>query len=198
MDKLLRNKTAIFLFVAPALILFTLVLFIPICISIYYSLCSYAIETRAYTFVGLKNYVALFKDPIMLTALKNSLFFLVFSCVSQLIMGLILAGLLALKEVISGIYVLRVINLTKEISGAKIVGKISTFFLDITVLLILLFPEMPQWIPIVLSILCFLSMLLSFYWYVSTFSARIKAEKAKQREDDNEERTADDQSAQRV
>ena len=89
---------------------------------------------------------------------------------------LILAGLLALKEVISGIYVLRVINLTKEISGAKIVGKISTFFLDITVLLILLFPEMPQWIPIVLSILCFLSMLLSFYWYVSTFSARIKAE----------------------
>ena len=94
MDKLLRNKTAIFLFVAPALILFTLVLFIPICISIYYSLCSYAIETRAYTFVGLKNYVALFKDPIMLTALKNSLFFLVFSCVSQLIMGLILAGLL--------------------------------------------------------------------------------------------------------
>ncbi len=94
MDKLLKNKVAIILFVAPALILFTVVLFIPICISVYYSFCDYAIETRAYTFIGLKNYVSLAKDPVMRTALKNSLFFLVFSCVSQLIMGLLLAGLL--------------------------------------------------------------------------------------------------------
>ena len=94
MDKLLKNKTAIVLFAGPALILFTAVLFIPICISVYYSFCTYAIETRGYTFVGLKNYMDMLKDPIMLTALKNSLFFLVFSCVSQLIMGLFLAGLL--------------------------------------------------------------------------------------------------------
>ena len=93
MDKLLKNKTAIILFAGPALLLFTAVLFVPICISIYYSFCSYAIETRAYTFVGLKNYTDMLKDPIMLSALKNSLFFLVFSCVSQLIMGMILAGL---------------------------------------------------------------------------------------------------------
>ena len=96
---------------------------------------------------------------------------------------LILAGLLALKEIISGIYVLRVINLTKEISGAKIVGKISTFFLDITVLLILLVPDMPRWILTVLCIFCGLTMLVSFYWYVSTFSATIKEEKAKRREE---------------
>lgn len=94
MDKLLKNKVAIFVFVAPALILFTVVLFIPICISVYYSLCEYSTATRAYTFIGLKNYTDLWKDPIMRTALKNSLFFLVFSCVSQLIMGLLLAGLL--------------------------------------------------------------------------------------------------------
>lgn len=94
MDKLLKNKVAIFIFVAPALILFTLVLFIPICISVYYSLCEYTTSTRAYTFIGLKNYVDLWKDPIMRTALKNSLFFLLFSCISQLIMGLLLAGLL--------------------------------------------------------------------------------------------------------
>lgn len=94
MDKLLKNKKAIIFFVAPAVILFTLVLFVPICISVYYSLCKYQIETRSYSFIGLKNFTDLAKDPVMKTALKNSIFFLIFSCVSQLIMGLILAGLL--------------------------------------------------------------------------------------------------------
>lgn len=94
MDKLLKNKVAIFIFAAPALILFTLVLFVPICISVYYSFCEYITSSRTYNFVGFQNYIDLFHDPVMRTALKNSLFFLVFSCVSQLIMGLLLAGLL--------------------------------------------------------------------------------------------------------
>ncbi len=94
MDKLLRNKVAVVLFVAPALILFTAVLFIPIVTSFYYALCDYSKVTRSYTFVGLKNFRNLLKDPTMFIALKNSLFFLVFSCISQLIMGLLLAGLL--------------------------------------------------------------------------------------------------------
>ena len=94
MDKLFRNKLAIFIFAAPALILFTVVLFIPICTSVYYSFCEYVSTTRTYDFIGLKNYKDLLKDPIMKTAFKNSMFFLVFSCVSQLIGGLVLAGLL--------------------------------------------------------------------------------------------------------
>jgi raffinose/stachyose/melibiose transport system permease protein len=36
----------------------------------------------------------MFKDDTMVYAMKNSIFFLIFSCISQLIMGLILAGLL--------------------------------------------------------------------------------------------------------
>ncbi len=94
MDKLLRNKVAIVIFVAPALILFTAVLFIPIGTSFYYALCDYSKVTRSYTFVGLKNFKNLMHDEIMFRALKNSLFFLLFSCISQLIMGLLLAGLL--------------------------------------------------------------------------------------------------------
>ena len=94
MNRIFRNKLAIFLFAGPALILFTIVLFIPICMSIYYAFCEYSTSTRAYTFVGFRNFVDLALDPVMWTAIKNSLFFLVFSCVSQLIMGLLLAGLL--------------------------------------------------------------------------------------------------------
>ena len=93
MDKLLRNKKAIVLFVGPGLILFTLVLFIPICQSIYYSFCDYNALT-APEWVGLANYKALLSDKTMKIALKNSIFFLVFSCVSQLVLGLILAAML--------------------------------------------------------------------------------------------------------
>ena len=93
MDKLLRNKKAIIIFLTPALLLFTVVLFVPICQSIYYSFFEYKGLT-APEFIGLENYKNLVKDKSMVFALKNSLFFLIFSCVSQLVMGLFLAALL--------------------------------------------------------------------------------------------------------
>ena len=93
MEKLLRDKKAIAVFVLPAFILFTLILFVPICQSVYYSFCDYDALTSP-KFVGLKNYQNLIVDDTMKIAVKNSLFFLIYSCVTQLVMGLILAGLL--------------------------------------------------------------------------------------------------------
>lgn len=94
MDKLLRDKKAICLFLAPGIILFTLVLFIPICQSIYYSLCDWDALSKP-EFIGFGNYVKLFtKDTTMQIALKNSIFFMIFSVVSQLVVGLFLAALL--------------------------------------------------------------------------------------------------------
>lgn len=94
MDKLLRNKKAIVIFIAPALILFTLVLFVPILQVIYYSLCEYSALTKP-EFIGFENYIELFTDDeTMLTALKNSFFFMIFSVISQQIVGLLLAVLL--------------------------------------------------------------------------------------------------------
>lgn len=94
MDKLLRDKKAIIVFVAPALILFTFILFIPICQSIYFSFCDYNALTKP-EFIGFENYRLLFTaDKTMWIALKNSMFFLIYSVVTQLIAGLILAALL--------------------------------------------------------------------------------------------------------
>jgi len=94
MDKLLRDKKAIILFIAPAFILFTAVLFVPICKAVYYSFCNYK-TNYPIEFCGLDNYVKLFtKDKVIKIALRNSIFFMIFSCVSQLILGLILAALL--------------------------------------------------------------------------------------------------------
>ncbi len=94
MDKLLRNKKAIVIFIAPAFILFTLVLFVPIIQVVYYSLCNYESLTKP-QFTGFDNYIKLFRDDqTMRIALKNSFFFMIFSVVSQQIVGILLAVLL--------------------------------------------------------------------------------------------------------
>ncbi len=95
MNKILRNKVAIVLFLAPGLIVFTLILFIPICKAVYYSLCDWNSLTGA-EFIGFDNYIKLFtRDDIMMTALKNSIFFMIFSSITQQILGLILAAVLS-------------------------------------------------------------------------------------------------------
>ncbi|WP_312372581.1 carbohydrate ABC transporter permease [Lachnoclostridium sp.] len=94
MDKIFRNKLAIILFITPALLLFTAILLIPICQTFYYSLCDWNALTSP-KFVAFDNFKRLFvKDKIMRTALKNSLFFMLFSAITQQILGLILAGIL--------------------------------------------------------------------------------------------------------
>jgi raffinose/stachyose/melibiose transport system permease protein len=94
LDKIFRNKLAIILFITPALLLFTAILLIPICQTFYYSLCDWNTITSP-KFVAFDNFKRLFvKDKIMRTALKNSLFFMFFSAITQQILGLILAGIL--------------------------------------------------------------------------------------------------------
>ena len=91
MDKMLRNKKAIVLFVGPAFILFTVVLLIPIIQMLYYSLCDYN-ALKEPVFIGLENFKELFfEDKTMRIALKNSLFFMLFSAVTQQILGVLLA-----------------------------------------------------------------------------------------------------------
>lgn len=95
MGKIWKDKRAILLFIMPAMLLFTLVLFIPILQVFYYSFTEYNALTRP-KFVGFSNYVELFSgDRTMGIALKNSLFFMVFSAVTQQIIGLALAVVLS-------------------------------------------------------------------------------------------------------
>lgn len=94
MDKILRDKKAIIIFVAPALALFVVVLIIPMFQMIYYSLCNYAALTPP-EFIGFENYKKLFfKDSTFRIALKNSIFFMIFSAITQQIVGLLLAVML--------------------------------------------------------------------------------------------------------
>jgi len=67
---------------------------VPIGQAFYYSLCDWDALTEP-KFVGFDNFIKLFtKDATMKTAVKNSLFFMIFSIVTQQITGLLLAALL--------------------------------------------------------------------------------------------------------
>ena len=89
------KKSAIAVFVLPSLVLFTAILLIPIIQMFYYSLCDY-MNMKKPVFIGLQNYISLFKeDEIMRMALKNSIFFTIFSAVTQHIFGMLLAVLLS-------------------------------------------------------------------------------------------------------
>jgi multiple sugar transport system permease protein len=73
-----KNKETLtaMVFISPwivGLILFTL---IPICSSLYYSLCEYNVINPP-KFIGLDNYTNLFKDSVFLKALSNTLYMIV-------------------------------------------------------------------------------------------------------------------------
>lgn len=55
MDRMLRNRKAIVFFVAPAFVLFTVVLLIPILQMLYYSLCDYN-ALKEPVFIGLDKF----------------------------------------------------------------------------------------------------------------------------------------------
>lgn len=94
MDKIFRDKKAIILFIAPGIILFTAILLVPICQAFFYSLCDWNALTKP-KFVGFDNYIKLFTDDeTMKTAIKNSVFFTLFSAITQQILGLTLAAVL--------------------------------------------------------------------------------------------------------
>ncbi len=94
MQKILGNKKAYFLFVAPAAVVYLLLAFIPILMSGYYSTLEWS-GIGEKIFVGIQNYADLLEDESFLIAARNSLILAVASIVGQLIPALFFALVLA-------------------------------------------------------------------------------------------------------
>lgn len=99
MNRLYKNKFAIFLFLLPALILFIGIIIVPIFMSSYYSLQKWDGITDM-KFIGIQNYIQLFTDKTLNfpQALLNAVLFAVASVGIQLPLSLTLALLLAKKR----------------------------------------------------------------------------------------------------
>ena len=90
-----RENVVAYTFLGPALLLLLLFLIIPAIMSVYYAFTDYYLltpDTRK--FVGLDNFINLFKDPIFLKSLANTLKFVVWVIPLQIGVALGLALLL--------------------------------------------------------------------------------------------------------
>ncbi|MED4213318.1 sugar ABC transporter permease [Priestia megaterium] len=90
-----RENVVAYTFLGPALLLLLLFLIIPAIMSVYYAFTDYYLltpDTR--NFVGLDNFINLFKDPIFLKSLANTLKFVVWVIPLQIGAALGLALLL--------------------------------------------------------------------------------------------------------
>ncbi len=96
MKKVFSDKKAIMIFVLPAFLLYAVFGLIPIIYNCYISLFSTNLMESG-TFVGLRNYRNLTRDPVFLKALKNNLLMVVGSLIAHLPVALLFANLLAKK-----------------------------------------------------------------------------------------------------
>lgn len=90
MNKYLGNKTALTLFLLPALLIYSVVLIYPVLQTVFRSFYDWdGLSTPE--FAGLSNYIDLFHDPLLITSLKNGGIFALVLVVFQIGLGTILA-----------------------------------------------------------------------------------------------------------
>ena len=91
------KKAWIPIFLAPAVILFLLIYAVPLVMVFATSLCEYKLTSKSITFIGLQNYINLFKDPAFHTAFTNTIVWILIHCILHVAMGCLIALLLYKK-----------------------------------------------------------------------------------------------------
>lgn len=90
-----RQSRTGYLFILPAFVLFLTFFAIPFAESVYYSLTSWNGADPEKTFVGIDNYIRLAQDPKMWESLGRNLAWVVVGTLAPILIGLLLAALLA-------------------------------------------------------------------------------------------------------
>lgn len=123
MEKLLRDKKAIFLFTFPTFLLFTVIVVLPIFFSVYYSTLNWDGFSKG-IFVGFENYKNLFVDNTdgFLQAVVNSLILALISVGIQLPISLLLA--LILSRGIRGERFFRTVYFIPVIISTVVIGQL--------------------------------------------------------------------------
>lgn len=99
MHKSIAPKKHVFiLYLLPGFLLYTFVVVVPIFIAAYYGLFNWS-GGQKMRFVGLKNYIELFKDDIFWLSFRNNILLTVISAVGQIGIGFLFASLLTSKLV---------------------------------------------------------------------------------------------------
>lgn len=96
MKKIMGNKKSIAVFVLPAFLIYAVFVLIPIGYNIYVSFLKTDLMSPS-KFVGLKNYINLFKDKTFLGALRNNILMVIGSLIAHLPLALLFGNILFQK-----------------------------------------------------------------------------------------------------
>jgi len=127
-----KNKKIIWIFLFPTILFISLFLYLPFLASLFNSL--YDIPNIAgigKTFIGLKNYIELFEDPIIIDAIKNTLIMMLLTVVFELGLAIVLALLVDSTKVAQKIY--RTIFFFPVVISATAIGLMFILFYDYNV-----------------------------------------------------------------
>jgi len=91
LDKILRNKKVVpYIFIAPFLLMFSILMLWPIIYSFFLSFHQWS-GIGDITFIGLANYLRLIRDPRFLRSLYNTVYYVAVSVSLQISIGLVVA-----------------------------------------------------------------------------------------------------------
>ncbi|HEX7927532.1 MAG TPA: sugar ABC transporter permease [bacterium] len=85
------------MFIAPAILYILLLIAVPFGLSLYYSVSAYNMTTLSFSFVGMKNFIAITESEIFRRTLFNTFIFTIASNVLALVFGKI-AALMLMRE----------------------------------------------------------------------------------------------------
>lgn len=95
MNSLAKKKTTIVLFLLPALLIYIALEVVPVIQSFYFSFFEWpGMQGVALKFVGFRNFIDLFENESFLQSIKNILWFVVLSLLTQIPIGFLFAILL--------------------------------------------------------------------------------------------------------
>lgn len=113
--------------VVPTLIVYSVFIILPIGIAVWYSFTKYSGIGKA-TFVGLENYMRLFKDKVFWASLKNTMIIFVLAFVLLLTISFLIA--LLLNNKLKGTDFAKALIFSPAIIAPIIVGIIWVYILD--------------------------------------------------------------------
>ena len=121
------RRTTPYFYVLPGLLLVFMIVYVPVFSNLIYSFFRLSSYSKEMSFVGLKNYVALFTDPVLLIIIKNNILYVVVSLVVQVGFGTFLAILLesGLSGKANGVY--RNVLFTPALMSLTAVGLLWQF-----------------------------------------------------------------------
>ena len=126
-----RRTVLPYLYVAPAMALFTLLMLFPMVTVFRYSVLDGAIMKRSPTFVGLQKFQELFSDPVFWGAVGHTLYFSIASVIFHLLIGLAFALMLNAKRLNrTAKSILRILYILPWLFTAVIIAVIWRLILD--------------------------------------------------------------------